>query len=193
MKLKEFSTIQIGYQHNKKIDPISDGTYKIIQIKDIDDNHNIIPDSMFRIKPKRKRLVERYLVNKGDVLFLSRGQRKFATAIDIPMENTIAAGHFFILKFDASKILPKYLEWYINQPPAQKFLHSMAKRGTHMPIIGKSEFEQMKVNIPPLQVQAKIVKLSKLLRQEDELVEKIKEKRRQIVQSICLNAAREGK
>lgn len=192
MRLKDFSTIQIGYQHNKKINPISDGI-KIIQIKDIDSNHNITPDSMFRIKPKRKRLVDRYLVNKGDVLFLSRGHRNFATAIDIPVENTIAAGHFFILKFDTSKILPEYLAWYINQPPAQKFLKSMAKRGSHMPIIGKSEFEQLKVNIPPLQVQEKIVKLSKLLQQEDELLEKIKEKRGQIVQSICLKAALEGK
>ena len=146
---------------------------------------------MYKINLKRS--VDRYLVNMGDVLFLSRGHRNFATAIDIPMKNTIAAGHFFILKFDTLKILPEYLAWYINQPPAQKFLKSMAKRGSHMPIIGKSEFEQLKVNIPPLQVQEKIIKLSKLLQQEDELLEKIKEKRGQIIQSICLNAAREGK
>ena len=163
----------------------------LFQIKDIYNNRNIIPDSIYKINPKR--LVDRYLVNKGDVLFLSRGHRNFATTIYIPMKNTIAAGHFFILKFDTSKILPEYLAWYINQPPAQKFLKSMAKRGSHMPIIGKSEFEQLEVNIPPLQVQEKIVRLSNLLQQENELIENIKEKRKQIVQSICLKASREGK
>ena len=191
MKLKDIADIQIGFQLSTKIEPVQDGTHKIIQIKDIDNNRNIIPDSIYKINPKR--LVDRYLVNKNDVLFLSRGHRNFATAIDIPMKNTIAAGHFFILKFDTAKILPEYLAWYINQPPAQKFLKSMAKRGSHMPIIGKSEFEQLKVDIPPLQVQEKIVKLSKLLQREDELLEKIKEKRGQIVQSICLKAALEGK
>jgi len=191
MKLKDIANIQIGFQLSAKIEPVQDGTHKIIQIKDIDNDRNIIPDSIYKINPKRS--VDRYLVNKSDVLFLSRGHRNFATAINILMKNTIAAGHFFILKFNTAKILPEYLAWYINQPPAQKFLKSMAKRGSHMPIIGKSEFEQLEVNIPPLQVQEKIIKLSKLLQQEDELVEKIEEKRRQIVQSICLNAAREGK
>ena len=98
---------------------------------------------------------------------------------------------FFILKFDASKILPEFLAWYINQSPAQKYLQSMAKRGSHMPIIGKSEFEDLKIEMPALSVQEKIVKLNNLLQKEINLIELIKEKRNQLVQSICLSAARQ--
>jgi restriction endonuclease S subunit len=129
-------------------------------------------------------------VNKGDVLFLSRGQRNFAFAVMSDLENTIAPGYFFILRKKLDNILPEYLAWSINQAPAQRYLKNMARRGTHMPIIGKSEFGLMSVNIPDLTTQKTIVKLSELKKKEHFLLEQIQEKRSRLLQKVCLKAAR---
>ncbi len=187
MKLKDIVDIQIGYQHSRKIVPVLDGTNHIIQIKDINENHTINFEGFLKIQPDRS--VERYLVHKGNVLFLCRGQRNFAIPVLLELKDTIAAGHFFILAFDNSKILPKYLAWYINQTPAQRYLQHMAKRGTHMPIIGKSEFEQMTIHVPTLKTQKNIIALNELQKKEHRLVQEILQKRSRLIQAVCLNTA----
>ena len=104
MKLKDIATIQIGYQSPGKVEPDSKGTHRIIQIKDINEENSINPKELFWIHPKRE--TARYIVNKDDVLFLSRGHRNFATAITISLENTIAAGCFFYIEIRCFKNTP---------------------------------------------------------------------------------------
>lgn len=185
-KIKDIVDNQIGYQFRGKVEHTSNGTHRVIQIKDFDDEYRLNVSTLFQITPERD--IERYIVKKGDVLFLSRGQRNFAYAIMSELEKTIAAGHFFILKIKSNNILPDYLAWYINQVPAQKYLKNMARRGSHMPIVGKSDFGQMKIDIPELRTQEPIIKLSQLQEKESLLLDKIKEKRSGLLQRICLKA-----
>jgi restriction endonuclease S subunit len=188
IKIKNIAKgIQIGYQFYKRIEPSPRGTHRVIQVRDIDENHNLCPDNLFLVSPNR--LTERYLVNKGDILFLSRGHRNFATSVEITLDNTIAAGYFFILRLDTEKLLPAYLAWYINQVPAQNYLRSKAG-GSHMPVIRKSDFVELEITIPPLPVQENIIRLDTLQRKESALLKQLEEKRSFLIQSICLKAAK---
>ncbi|HDH53265.1 MAG TPA: hypothetical protein ENH24_02135 [Nitrospirae bacterium] len=188
LKIKDIADIQIGYQFRKKIEPVTDGTYTVIQMRDFDDNNNLINSGLRRVKLPE--LPDKYLVNRNDILFLSRGHSNFAYPVTDSLENTIAASYFFILKIRSDKILPGYLAWSINQAPAQGYLHNIARRGTHMPLVPKSAFENLKVHVPDIGTQNKIVKLNALINKERNLLNSIQEKRTLLIQSLCLKAAK---
>ena len=188
LKIKDIADIQIGYQFRKKIEAERDGTHQVIQIRDFDENQNINTDGLCWVKMPQ--LSEKYSVNKNDVLFLARGHRNFAVPILDSFENTIAASTFYILKIKTKKVIPEYLAWCINQAPAQGYLHNIARRGTHMPLIPKSAFENLKVYVPDIETQGKIIKLSSLTEKERNILQSLQEKRTLLIQSLCLKAAR---
>jgi len=106
------------------------------------------------------------------------------------LKNTLAASYFFILKVKSENILPDYLAWFINQAPAQGYLHNFARRGTHMPVVPKSVFENLKVYVPDIETQKKIVKLISLTEKERNLLQSLQERRDLLIHTICLKAAR---
>ncbi len=137
-KIKDIAEIQIGYQFRGRMETIPNGTHSVIQIKDFDEFQNLRTTDLNKVNLKSD--TERYTVNKRDILFLARGHRNYAFPIKDVSANTIAASYFFILRLINKDILPEYLAWYIKQAPAQEYLHNIARRGTHMPIVPKSSF-----------------------------------------------------
>ncbi len=186
--IKDIADIQIGHQFRKKIEPVIDGTLKVIQIRDFDENQELNQEGLCRVTIDK--LPEKYLVHKNDILFLARGHRNYAIPVMDSLEGAIAVSHFFILKIKTNNVIPEYLAWFINQAPAQEYLHNLARRGSHMPIIPKSVFENLKVQIPDIKTQKKIVKLNTLIDKEKTLLYNLREKRALLVRSLCLKATK---
>jgi restriction endonuclease S subunit len=187
-KIQEIADIQIGYQFRGKVETDPQGTHKVIQIRDLDELPFLKAENLQTVMLKGG--TERYLVNENDVLFLSRGHKNYAIPINIPLINTIAASYFFILRIKRDKVLPDYLAWYINQAPAQEYLHSIARRGTHIPLVPLSAFNELVVDLPDTETQKRIVEVSKLLEKENYLIMQLQEKRSQLIKAVCLKAAK---
>ena len=185
--LKKLAQVQIGYQARRRIDPDPKGLCQIVQIKDLDAQGDLCTEGLYRITPESNHA--RYQVSKGDVLFLSRGSRNFATSVDVNLRNTIAAGYFFILKLNSPTVLPDYPAWYINSAPAQQFIKNVA-RGTHMPVVPKSALEDLEVDVPSLRTQQTIVELDELSKKERSLLQKLEQRRSELVRAFCLQAAK---
>ena len=188
--LKKLAKVQIGFQPRCRIEPDPKGVCQIIQIRDLDEEGGLRTENLCRITPDGPNH-SRYQVNQGDVLFLSRGNRNVATLVGAKLHNTIAAGYFFILKLDNKVILPEYLAWYINSPPAQQFIQNVARRGTYMPVVPKSALEDLEVDIPSLRTQETIVALEKLATKERSLLRKLEQRRSELVGAYCLQAAKQ--
>jgi hypothetical protein len=204
-KVSELATVQLGYQHREKIEPASVGTHRVIQAKDVVtegrfsefllSSVGIWTGSLYMVTPKGP--AWKYQVEPGDVLFAARGSRNYGIAVEprwiqpFPdsFESILAASHFYILKPSVSRVIPDYLAWCINQPETQKLLQSMAT-GSHMKMIPKSVFEEVLLDVPPIETQHKIVTLHFLAERERKLVNQIAERRSLIVQTVCQNAAR---
>ena len=187
-KIKDIAEIQIGYQFRGKIEADPKGTYRVIQIRDFDEFQNLQVTDLCKVTLKYD--AERYIVNKGDILFLARGHRNYAIPIKDSLEDTIAASCFFILRLKNENILSEYLAWFIKQAPAQAYMHNIARRGTHMPMVPKSAFEDMPVNIPDIETQKTIIELDNLLVKERSLLNQLQEKRTQFIKTVCLNAVK---
>lgn len=189
MRIGEIANIQSGYQFRGKVEPEADGNVALLQIKDIEDRRHITPETIDRIDFEKA--YEQYLVNPGDVLFLSRGHKQFALAIEDNLPNTIASGYFYILRLVTDQLRPAFLAWYINQSPFQAQLAQLSQ-GSHMPFVSKTEFQDLPVPIPALELQDTIVALSDLSEQEHSILTKLAEKRAALIQALTLAAAVEA-
>lgn len=197
-QLTKITDIRNGYQFRGRVKPVelrggSDqgalpaGVVRVIQIKDIDDDQRLHAADLTPVRIDAD--PEKYDARQGDVLFLSRGHRLFATAITEPIRDTVATGYFFILRPTTDKVLPRYLAWYINQPPFQGVLRTHMK-GTHQPLVARKDIENLEVEIPPLATQGAIVALDELRLEESRLLTAMQEKRSQLIQAISMKAAR---
>ena len=99
-KIKKIADIQIGYQFRERMNLTSIGTYQVIQAKDISESfgHRLDVSNLYRVTPPK--IDNKYLVRNGDVIFLSKGRRNYATFIKCLTAGikTVAAGYFLIIR-----------------------------------------------------------------------------------------------
>lgn len=179
-RLRDIADFRIGYQFRGKVQPDPAGAVRVVQIKDIDSDLRIRVLELTSVSIDKP---EPYLTQAGDVLFLNRGHRLYAVVVPELDPNTIATGYFFILTSNARVMLPEYLAWTLNQPDFQESLRPY-HRGSHIPMVSRSDVEELRIQVPPLEVQRRILALNNLLDQERRLFAAIQEKRSLLVQAV---------
>jgi hypothetical protein len=184
-ELHKIATIQIGYSFRGRLDAVPTGAVSVIQMKDLV-NDLVSCNALMRIDDKVPK--EHHLVRVGDLVFRSRGvTNTCAILLDDPGEAVVAAPLFRIRVTDRL-VLPKYLNWYVNQPPSQAYLASHAK-GTAQKMISKDVLEAMEILVPPVERQREIVDVAALAEREQILMQKLTEKRRQYLSAVLLKIA----
>jgi restriction endonuclease S subunit len=182
--LKDIATIRSGYLFRERIKPDASGQYRVVQVGDVATDDGFSYSSLVRVSlpdVKRSQVLE-----KGDVLFISRGPRKLAIALTWSIENTIATSQFFVLRPD-ERLLPEFLAWYINQRPAQRYIEEHST-GTSASLINLEAVKRLPVEAPPVETQARITKIHQLSLREKELMEAIQNKRRALIETTLLKA-----
>ncbi len=191
MQLKRIATIQSGYISRGKIEPLDQGSHFLLQARDVDaDRLSYQAGSLIRFNPSLSDKDWGLVLN--DILFMARGSRNYSILIKEIPKPTLAAASFFIIRVTSPEVRPDYLCWYLNQPPVAKYLQQQSGRGVHMPVVRRSVLESIQVPIPSLAVQEKIATLNDLLGNEVAMLEKLAEKRREMITAACLQAVRDN-
>jgi restriction endonuclease S subunit len=154
---------------------------RVIQIKDIDDDNILRTDGLSTVQVDSP---QRYAVNQGDVLFLSRGRQLTATEITQPLTDIIATSYYFILTPKPDFLLSGYLAWSLNQ---RKFQHRLAvvTNTTSIPWVSRADLEELQIEVPPIETQQKIVHLLALHNKQRSLTIDLIDKREQLVTAVC--------
>ncbi len=143
------------------------------------------------ITPSRS--AEKYLVEPGDVLFMSRGSNNYAVLLQEVPRPAIAPLTFYILK-PKSNIVPAYLAWLINQEPAKGRLNEI-RTGAGTPMIPRQEFGEINIPLPSLDIQRRIARYADLQSRESmllqQLVEETERLRRLIGQQLLTHLTNE--
>jgi len=187
IKLKNLATIISGYPFRRKIQTDCFGNFFIIQMEDLNKDHTLNTSRLSKTNLKGVKL--KYLLREGDILFTPKGYNNFATLIDKPLKNTVPMAHFYIIRIKAEKlntISPSYLSWYINQKEGQIYFRSYGA-GTNIPFVNKKLLEELTIKVPEPDLQNKIVKIYNLSLKEQELFNKIQEKRKLLIDTILLD------
>jgi len=185
-RLKDIAKVQIGYQLRGRLVNDSNGTHRIIQMRDVGHDGIFDVETLARFTPNGN--AGRYIVTSGAVLFQSRGNTNMAWTVRAVPDNTLACNHFFIVIPDHRLVLPEYLTWYLNATPVQALLKSTAQ-GTTMMLVPKAVFDHIEVELPSLEVQESVARLDSLRRKEQRLVSKLDAKRGMLIEGLCLQAA----
>jgi hypothetical protein len=189
MRLNKIAKIQSGYISRGKIEPREYGTHFLLQAKNVDGHRlTYVADSLIRFSPTLAR--KDRILETGDVLFMARGVRNYSLLMREIPDSVLAAACFFVVTVSSDQVLPAYLSWYLNQPPAQNYLSRHSGRGVHMPVVRRSVLENLDVPLPPLEAQKKIAELDALMRQEQQLLDKLAQKRKNLIVMACLKAVR---
>ena len=185
MKLSKIAMVESGYHSRRRVEPREDGTYFLLQARDVDGEKLAYQtDTLIRFNPELSRTDG--TLKKNDILFMSRGTRNYSLLLGEIPDSTLAAAYFFIVRVSGKKLSPAYLCWYLNQLPVECYLVRHSGRGVHMPVVRRSVLEKLDIPLPKLEIQNKIVELEALRREEEELINRLVEKRKQLITASCL-------
>jgi restriction endonuclease S subunit len=180
LKLKEIATLQTGLFAK----PIPMGDVIYLQVRDFDENGELIDDLYHEMI--QDNISNKHILKEGDLLFASKGNKIFSALFGYPKHSTVASTSFFVIKIKSNKILPAYLNWFINQSETINFLKQHAA-GTAIASIPKSLLEEIEITIPDIFQQQKIVDLSKLAKKEHSILLKLAELKKTFIQKKITN------
>jgi Type I restriction modification DNA specificity domain len=163
-RIADCAEVLPGYAFKSRTEHEPGGTHQVILGKHLCEGlpYRYLPDHELRVTPKGS--LDKYRVEKGDVLFVSRGNRNCATVVESVFDPTVASATFYILRPHAD-IDPAYLAWCLNQAPIQTRI-AQVRTGAGTPIIQRKIFAEIVLPVPPLEKQRKLAELGGLMARE---------------------------
>lgn len=169
-KLKEISSFVFG----NHISDLANEGVKYLQVKNFDEYGSFL-DNVEQFVAYDE-IGKNGLLNEGDILFVGKGMKFFAYKYDRRIGEALASSIFYIIRVDQSEILPDYLVCLLNHPKSMTYFNGVSA-GSSIPSIRKSELGDFEVHLPPLDVQAQIVEMYLLHKQELNMLSQLKEKK----------------
>lgn len=161
----------MGYSFRFGLEYMNRGEIAVIQMKNLAEDQ---VDCVNLLRIEMTQLKAHHLVQPGDLMFRSRGQVSTSAILITDPGPAVVAAPLLRIRADQNLVLPEYLNWYINQSPAQAFFESRA-RGSTQKIIGKEALESLEVDLPSLERQRTIAELAALAQEEQRLMRRLSE------------------
>lgn len=178
--------ISAGYSFRSKIEDDPQGDLKVIQLKDFNDDYTAIGQECFKVSSEG--IKHKYILNTGDILFISKGQNN--NAVTFSKANLkgpyIASSNLYVISVDPQKANPEYIAWYINQPPVQNYIKQNLT-GTYTPTVNRKVVENIPLQLPSIEEQSKIAALGALAITEKTLRAQILGLRELLINNQLLN------
>ena len=176
VKIQDISIIQFGYyaQANAK------GTIKYLQARNFNEfgQYVGIADTFLEENDK----VGVNLLEDGDILFVSKGFRFFASLYKQEFGKAVASSIFFVIKPDKERIIPAYLVSVLNMP--KSLLHfQQSGAGSSIPSIRKNELADFSFPLLPMEQQQQIVELQELYLKDVALTKNLLKQKQQLFQT----------
>lgn len=187
MKLKNVAKVRAGHPFRGKVIENKNAPTKVIQIRDIIRDGKINWEMVISADVENKRGNVGWL-QKGDVIFTARGPKNIAACIAHELKEPIVCSpHFFIIQITKpDELLPEFLAWQLNQAPAQRYFDGMAE-GSWQVGINKSSIVELKLSIPDIDTQHKVIELAKTALREKHLMLELIRNREVQLQGIAKN------
>jgi hypothetical protein len=187
--LKELADAKMGVSFRTRLEPDSAGEIAVIQMKDIDDADLLHPEDLIRVRmPNQKK--ESHFVQKGDLLFRSRGLTNTTSLIATDVQRMVLAAPMILIRVKTDIIMPAYLQWFLNLPTTQAILTKKSE-GTSVRMISKTTLETLEVPVPSLGHQQRIVELANLVAEEERLTQELLKQRQRFIEGVLLRRARD--
>lgn len=126
----------------------------------------------------------RFILKDNDVILTGKGLRLFAWAYRSEYGTVVPSSLFYILRIkDSSVLIGEYLACFLNSENTISRLKSLSM-GTSIPSIQKNELQQVKIFVPPIEEQKRLVDLAKLMDEDVYLTSRLLEKKRTLKKAV---------
>lgn len=157
--------------------------YKLIQLKDINDE-GVLSYNLDEIHARN--ITYNQLIQFNDLIFKAKSSQN-VTGILKEKGNYIATSQFFVISLRKNpNILPEYIWWYLNQDTSKKYFEKMAS-GSSTIIVKKPDIESLRIQIPTIEQQIKIVSIYDIWLKEKNLYKKKIEEKNRYINSVLHN------
>lgn len=130
------------------------------------------------------------ITKKGMVLLNLTSHR--ASVIEEEEQNMVIPSTFMVL-VPNDKIIPEYLNWYINESIDFKRSIEIIKQGSIVLSIPIQSFKEMKINASDITVQKSISNISKLIKKNKSLIEEKESLLKKVLKHINQEAQKHDK
>lgn len=177
--LSSLATIRSGHPFREKVEHDGAGDVRVLQIREL----RLSPALKAADLPLVKRPKGRTnLLEPDDIVIPARGEHHQAVSFTLP-EPTLASSQLLTLRVTSNTVLPSYLCWALNQPGPQHTLHNES-RGSNMPLLTRKSLGAVRVTVPPLATQQKIIDLHQLWEQEKQLTQQLLSNRENMLKGM---------
>jgi restriction endonuclease S subunit len=192
MKLKQYTTITVGYPFREKIAEVVRSGILAVQMKDVSVNEGIYWSNCIETELPGKREPD-WLLN-GDILFTARGSKNYAVLVDKKLigRKAVASPHFYVIRCKNTELLPEYLVWLINQNHCQRYFKREAE-GSFTKSIRRSVLEETPIAIPSISKQRSIIHLANFLKEKKMIFEKLTRNYEILMNTIANDLLKETK
>ena len=192
--LGDIADIRTGYTFREKVAEASEaGNAHIAQIKDVrsaweaSNTSTLFPHQLPFINWQGK---DKAFAPAGSVLLPARGSRggyfrASCITTDQPDSLPVVASSQFLVITPKEGALPEFLCWSLNQPAMQYWLAEGAgSQGSSIVMLNTKIAKELKLEIPSLKAQQKILHLNKLWEQEQQLTLALLQNREAMLQGM---------
>jgi len=191
VKLGNLSTVRTGLVISRKkahLDSREKIEYKQISLRCFD-NGVKLDKSKKEIFTSSERINAKYITQVGDVVVRLRAPSS-AVYIEKEDEGLLIHSLLAVIRVDSKLINAKYLAYYINSHNAQRILKQDVK-GTAIPMLKTKDLEELKIALPSLEKQNKLVQFLELADKERELLIELVHEKEKFSQTILNNTIKE--
>lgn len=186
--LREVASVQTGYSFRAALDVRPDAAVAAIQMRDLGSDLQVNLASLDRVDVAPN---ASHWVRSGDIVVRSRGD---STASAIVAEDpgwAVVAAPLLRVRVSSNRLLPEYLNWYLNQPKTRAALARSAE-GSNVKMISLPSLEALEVEVPPLERQTALVELASLLARSRELEQHLNSRREHYLTAVMMQYAEGG-
>lgn len=186
--LSEIAEIQTGYSFRAAIDYDEAGSARVIQMRDLADDFTVNFASLGCIDIE---VIDSQRVAAGDIVIRTRGDSASSAIVVGDPGPAVVAAPLLRIRVADVRVSAAYLNWYINQPPAQAYFAKNAE-GSNVKMISKRALAELEVEVPPTQRQQAIVELAGLSARARVLQKAIDARRDNLLSQLMMHYAEGG-
>jgi restriction endonuclease S subunit len=185
--LSEVVDIKLGQTFRGKAEAIdNNNNIKLIQIKDIKEGEI---SSLSNLSYANLDLVKlKVRLQYGDLLLPLRGSRNEAALFKVSETGTVVTttNQVAILRPKTIQVRQHFLLWYFNSGIGALALDSI-KTGTTVPSINSKELANLKLFMPNIEVQDKIINLYSNWSSQKDVLKSLEDTGEELLNKLCLN------
>lgn len=158
--------------------PTETGEFNFLQLRNFsfETNNLITPIDSFVNLTDFQRF---QILKKGDILFVTKGNRLFAWCYDnTELRDSVASSLFLVLHPNTNFILPRYLELYFNLPNTIDYIAKNLVGGSVISTIRKEDILELDIFVPSIEKQEQLINISQSFHKQMELLDQLKAKKR---------------